>query len=485
MSKISDTYCLSPTIIRNKSIWQYVGYCYYSDGLQLRKLTYFPRPSQLKVNVDNIDNYRLVTPDGECIPLFLKVPCGKCLLCGNKKKASWALRAKLETATSIYKPIFVTLTYQDKFLPQFGLDKKEIQNFLKRFRINYKRMYDVDIHLRYMCCGEYGMDDSYTHRPHYHMLFWNVPFDTDIDKLHTYNVIAKSWSDEVDKKHYQSIPYDFLKLKLDDRYFELFGRIDVQEDKGYTDQYVCKYMLKGANMPTDDPCILSKLGTPFFLSSRGKGGIGSLYIKNNIDEYRSKLLTSIRLKDKDYIMPISFKNILYPSISKLLHESFIPTLCRLYYYTEYLNNHLDTYIQYVHFDDFDSVQKRRTKLIDKCLSLFKEVDYLVPYLKENMHTYTLPQKLPSDLSGHIFLDYSFYLELKITYLIAKYSILPYLEKVNLKYYIDLKNLYKDEICRKYSMNNKIYYLDEEEYKIKKHLDVQKQRWSLHRISPQK
>ena len=69
--------------------------------------------------------------------------------------------------------VFVTLTYSPEYLRSKGLpedgifsvDKKEVQNFLKRLRKNLSRR------IRYFACGEYG---EKSHRAHYHAIIFGL-----------------------------------------------------------------------------------------------------------------------------------------------------------------------------------------------------------------------------------------------------------------------------------------------------------------------
>ena len=65
---------------------------------------------------------------------------------------------------------YVTLTYNDKYLPSDGsLDKTHFQLFMKKLRKKYP-----DRSIRYYHCGEYGEDLG---RPHYHACLFNIDFD--------------------------------------------------------------------------------------------------------------------------------------------------------------------------------------------------------------------------------------------------------------------------------------------------------------------
>lgn len=69
--------------------------------------------------------------------------------------------------------VFVTLTYSPEYLRSKGLpedgifsvDKKEVQNFLKRLRKSLSRR------IRYFACGEYG---EKSHRAHYHAIIFGL-----------------------------------------------------------------------------------------------------------------------------------------------------------------------------------------------------------------------------------------------------------------------------------------------------------------------
>lgn len=105
------------------------------------------------------------------------VPCGRCISCRINKTNEWATRIMHEVAGK--NAVFVTLTYDDEHLPENGtLVKKDLQDFMKRFRRN------LDVKVRYFASGEYG--DRFG-RPHYHIIIIGV--DTSVE-----NIIKKSWN---------------------------------------------------------------------------------------------------------------------------------------------------------------------------------------------------------------------------------------------------------------------------------------------------
>lgn len=93
------------------------------------------------------------------------LPCGKCLVCLQSKRNDWAFRLQEEHKVS-KSAFFVTLTYDNKNLPDYGsLNKRDLQLFMKRLRKK-----DEKQRIRYYGVGEYGTE---TKRPHYHVLVFN------------------------------------------------------------------------------------------------------------------------------------------------------------------------------------------------------------------------------------------------------------------------------------------------------------------------
>lgn len=100
--------------------------------------------------------------------------CGCCLACRAKKAMEWSLRLALE---EVYHKdtAFVTLTYADAHLPQYGsLEPTDMQSFLKRLRRR------LDYKIRFYGCGEYG--DKFG-RAHYHLIIFGLKQE-DWHKVH-------------------------------------------------------------------------------------------------------------------------------------------------------------------------------------------------------------------------------------------------------------------------------------------------------------
>lgn len=98
--------------------------------------------------------------------------CHKCAACIAQKRSEWTFRLlqEMKIATSAY---FLTLTYSDEHVPKdLNLSKEELQNFFKRLRVAQSKVTKSQI--RYYAIGEYGEN---THRPHYHIILFNVHND--------------------------------------------------------------------------------------------------------------------------------------------------------------------------------------------------------------------------------------------------------------------------------------------------------------------
>lgn len=105
------------------------------------------------------------------VDLVVEVPCGQCIGCKLEDSRQWAVRCLHES--SLYdRNCYLTLTYNDQFLPQDGgLRHRDFQLFMKRFRRWVFSKYGRKI--RFLMCGEYG--DQFG-RPHYHVIVFNFDF---------------------------------------------------------------------------------------------------------------------------------------------------------------------------------------------------------------------------------------------------------------------------------------------------------------------
>ena len=154
-------------------------------------------------------------------PVVLSVPCGKCAQCKKTNRLEWHFRTYHECKSVIDKggyAYFDTLTYSDEHLPHFSdfvptlpkdkdfscFNTEHYRAFLKRLRRTLEYHYP-DVHFTYFMTSEYGIDERYTHRPHYHIIFFISGTITPYDFS---RCVSKSWIyGRTDGAPYQSNAY--------------------------------------------------------------------------------------------------------------------------------------------------------------------------------------------------------------------------------------------------------------------------------------
>lgn len=125
--------------------------------------------------------------------LELKVPCNQCVGCRLEYSRQWAIRCMHE-ADMHTENSFITLTYNDKFLPlHSSLDYLHWTKFMKRLRFKFK-----DVRIRFFMGAEYG---TLSKRPHYHALLFGLDFpDKELFsirndyRLYVSKILDKLWS---------------------------------------------------------------------------------------------------------------------------------------------------------------------------------------------------------------------------------------------------------------------------------------------------
>ena len=247
------------------------------------------------VTIDNIDDFYIVTPDGEMLPVYMVVPCGKCCLCREKKVKMWMTRCLAETVTSNYPPLFITLTYRDADLPADGVNIVDYQKFLKRLRIRLERHFGKKFNLRYLIVAEYGTQKK---RPHYHMLLWNMPF---ID------------CPEDGKSSWQAL-HDYIQDAWS------HGWIGIDRCKDASGKYCMKYMRKECDVPEgSNPC---------FMRSSRRRGIGyqvaenlKTWIRENPNATSIDLTNPFDGSVTTCCIPDYFKRIWFPSLSSIVPQA--------------------------------------------------------------------------------------------------------------------------------------------------------------------
>lgn len=176
----------------------------------------------------------------------IKLPCGKCDACKKNYAQQWAVRCTLE-AKEYLNNIFLTLTYEDEFLPSGDLDqfKKDFTDFIKAIRNDGHK-------IRYFGCGEYG---SKTEREHHHLILFNFkPAD------------AKYFSTGSNGGHYFTSEYISKLWKK--------GHIIFCDFEFATAKYVASY-------------VLGEYKNTAFIRMSRKPGIGFKYLDKNYEDIYS------------------------------------------------------------------------------------------------------------------------------------------------------------------------------------------------------
>jgi len=131
------------------------------------------------------------------------VPCGQCFACRCNRANEWARRIIHESVCHTYVT-FLTLTYNEKYLPKNPRDKKKhissIQLFLKRLRKVNPRP------LRYFAVSQFGDKKG---RLHYHFILFGV-------SMREKKKVWQSWAVMTDKKKKVYDSFGFIKLKVFD-----------------------------------------------------------------------------------------------------------------------------------------------------------------------------------------------------------------------------------------------------------------------------
>lgn len=267
-------------------------------------LSFFPyavfSAKRLGVTQESLDDYFVLdTLTGTTYPMFIAVPCGKCIFCRDKKAKEWAFRAVCENTSSTSQPLFVTLTYNPKHLPSCGVFKEEIQLFMKRLRMNLTRK-GIEHNIRYFACSEYG---SKSGRPHYHLILWNYPSASTIHS--TLKEVEQAWRVTTGEYDSSGAPVT-----------ESLGFCYVVPCQQGAISYVMKYMRKTPKIPHG-------MNPVFFLSSRKNGGIGAAYAYKYREFYRLhpecldlSVVDPYSGKTFTTTIPQYFKRIFFPSLSQ-------------------------------------------------------------------------------------------------------------------------------------------------------------------------
>lgn len=145
----------------------------------------------------------------DAVNSYVEVPCGHCLECRLQYSQAWADRCVIESKQYVQN-YFVTLSLDDACIKETGLDPEELTRFIKRVRKHFE-----PTKIKYFACGEYG---GQTLRPHYHIIFFNLPL-TDLTYL--FKTFVRDPLD-AKKGHFENIQFDGAR---DNQYSETIHKL--------------------------------------------------------------------------------------------------------------------------------------------------------------------------------------------------------------------------------------------------------------------
>lgn len=211
---------------------------------------------------------------------YVEVPCRVCMACRLNYTKEWAIRVCNE-ASCHGDNCFVTLTYDDKFLPSdMSLHKEELQKFFKRLRKHL-----VDKKIRYFACGEYGSDDN-THRPHFHAnIFGWWPQDAYFWKMSEGNPLYRSPTLE------KLWPFGYSTV----------GQVTFKSAR-----YVASYIVKQHRGDDKDYYKKNGINPEFVVMSNG---IGRQFVDDNIEQLKG--LGHIVFNGYKSVLPRYYENRIY------------------------------------------------------------------------------------------------------------------------------------------------------------------------------
>lgn len=222
---------------------------------------------------------------------IVSIPCGRCVGCRLDYSAAWALRCQLESSFCKEDECwFFTLTYDDEHIPvnsrdfsidpstgeflegvqqlSYTLNSSDLQLFNKRLREYFSREYNVK-NIRFFASGEYG---SKTFRPHYHVIYFNLP----IPDLVQYRY--GPYSTMKDGRKYQLFESDIIS-KLWGKGLVCIGRCNF-----HTCAYTARYVMKKQKGENADSFYNALNVEPEFSRCSRMPGIGFNYYEKHKDK---------------------------------------------------------------------------------------------------------------------------------------------------------------------------------------------------------
>lgn len=209
-----------------------------------------------------------LSPDG------IKVPCGKCLGCKLDYSRTWSDRMVLELDAYRGDGIFVTLTYNNEYIPMaydmipdepvsYTLKKDDLQKFFKRLRKDFK-------YIRYYASGEYG---TQTQRPHYHCIIFGLSLNDFPDR----RIVGRN---ELGQDYYTSSKFQryWSHYIRSTGIFEPIGFVCLSDVSYKTCSYVSRYTAKKV---FGTAVLPSPFAEPEFSIMSRNPGIGLPYLTSD------------------------------------------------------------------------------------------------------------------------------------------------------------------------------------------------------------
>lgn len=239
---------------------------------------YHPREAFMLINERSESGRQVVVWSRPDVPYkSFEVTCGKCIGCQLDKARDWSLRCIHESQLHD-RSCFVTLTYSDEFLPDYGtLVPRDVQLFFKRLREAIE-----PVKVRYFMCGEYGDANA---RPHYHIILFGYDFP---DK--------RKWRVERGNVSYRSDELEKLWR---------FGHAEIGSVTPQSCEYVARYALKkvygkdeyGAYVQSIDfETGELKMRLPPYVRMSRRPGIGYDWVLKYVDDLLKNFLTQDKKK---------------------------------------------------------------------------------------------------------------------------------------------------------------------------------------------
>lgn len=201
---------------------------------------------------DNFNNDPIRTCEGRF--RAIRVPCQtQCIACCESKAKEWATKIMLESENHT-ENYFVTLTYNDKYLPVHNemycenlgiyfyddgtwnsyLEYDHVKNFIRKVRDWQRSEYGIE-GIKYFGCGEYGGKEG---RAHFHIIIMGLHLDPEDVKVHSIDTMSNVLY-ECKKLEECWIPKGARKGQ-----HEPMGFVSVAECNWQTARYVAGYVQK-------------------------------------------------------------------------------------------------------------------------------------------------------------------------------------------------------------------------------------------------